>query len=344
MWRWAVALMLGGAVAPALAEIQGAGATFPSKVYERWAQTFQKSHAIGVRYRPTGSGDGVRQITDRAVQFGGTDSPLPPAELAKRQLVQIPMLVGGVVPVVNLPGIENGRLRLDGELLADLMAGRVAKWNDARIAALNRGLTLPALPVRRVVRAEKSGTTEGFARYLSQVSAPFKSEVGVSQLPAWPGEVMRADGNDGVSKSVKATPGAIGYVSFDRVVQDGLAGVRLRNAAGEYVVASEEGFRAAVVESDVNQKGDDLASILDRPGVRAWPITLASFVLVDAAPAKAGDTSSALRFLYWCFVHGDALTRGTGFAPLPTTVQSKLASRFASVKAGDGKPMDYVGM
>lgn len=316
--------------------VQGQGATFPSKVYETWARAFAKAGGAPVAYKGTGSGDGIQQITARKVDFGGTDSPLAPAELQRQRLVQIPMLVGGVVPVVNLPGLA-GSVQLDGAVLADVFLGRIKVWNDVRIAALNPGVALPALPVKRVVRAEKSGTSEGFTRYLAGASAAFATQVGGQQAPAWPGEPLRAEGNDGMVQTLRATPGAIAYVSFDRVLRDKLAAVKLRNAAGRFVLPSERGFAAAVLESDMHRAGDDLATLLDRPGADAWPITLTSFVLVDAEPATAAQAQGALKFLYWCFMHGDDLTRGSGFAPLPISVQSRLAARFTQIRPRSGE-------
>lgn len=321
--------------------VQGQGATFPSKIYETWAKAFEKAAGSPVAYKGTGSGDGIKQITTRKVDFGGTDAPLPPAELAKQHLVQIPMLVGGVVPVVNLPGLA-APVQLDGELLADVFQGRVKTWNDARIAALNPGLSLPALPIKRVVRGEKSGTSEGFSRYLAGASAAFKAEVGIGQMPAWPGEPLKAEGNDGMVQTLRSTPGAIAYVSYDRVLRDRLAAVKLRNAAGKFVLPTEAGFRAAILESDMNRQGDDLATLLDRPGNETWPITLTSFVLVDAEPASAAKAGGTLKYLYWCFMHGDDLTRGTGFAPLPVSVQSRLAARFTQVRPKDGVVPTYL--
>jgi len=324
------------------AEITGAGATFPSLVYARWAEAYQKTPGGAVvSYKPTGSGDGVKQISARSVGFGGSDSPLPAEELAKRHLVQIPMLVGGVVPVVNLPGVPEGKLRLTGEVLADIESGRIRSWNDIRLVVLNSGLTLPALPIHRIVRSEKSGTTEGLTRYLSTVSRVFSAEIGISQLPKWPGEVERAEGNDGMVKAVKATPGAIGYASYDRVQQARLNAVRLRNADGEWVAASEAGFRAAIAASDLARQGDDLAPLIDRPGAESWPITMTSFVLIDARPANGESAAPVMRFLYWSFMHGDDLTKGTGFAPLPVKLQSKLAARFSVVRTADGKVPNY---
>lgn len=320
--------------------VQGQGATFPSKVYATWAKAFEKAGGGTVAYKGTGSGDGIKQITARQVDFGGTDAPLPAAELAKHKLVQIPMLVGGVVPVVNLPGLA-APLQLDGELLADIFLGRVKVWSDTRIAALNPGAALPAWPIKRVVRAEKSGTSDGFSRYLASASARFKDEVGASQAPAWPGEPLKAEGNDGMVQTLRATPGGIAYVSFDRVLRDKLSAVKLRNAAGRFVLPTESGFRVAILESDMHRQGDDLATLLDRAGNDAWPITLTSFVLVDAEPATGAKALGALKFLYWCFMHGDDLTRGTGFAPLPVSVQSRLAVRFTQVRPKDGQMPAY---
>ncbi|MDR7271790.1 phosphate transport system substrate-binding protein [Pelomonas saccharophila] len=320
--------------------VQGQGATFPAKVYDTWARAFEKAGGGSVAYKGTGSGDGIKQIGARKVDFGGTDAPLPAAELARQKLVQIPMLVGGVVPVVNLPG--SAALQLDGEVLAEIFMGRVKLWNDARIAALNPGIALPALAIKRVVRAEKSGTSDGFSRYLAGVSASFKAEVGASQAPAWPGEPLKAEGNDGMVQTLRATPGSIAYVSYDRVLRDKLAAVKLRNAAGKFVQPTEAGFRAAILESDMHRQGDDLATLLDRPGNETWPITLTSFVLVDAEPATANKASPTLKYLYWCFMHGDDLTRGTGFAPLPISVQSRLAARFTQVRPKDGVVPTYL--
>lgn len=323
---------------------QGAGATFPSKVYQRWAEAFEAQHGIKVNYKPTGSGDGVKQAKARSVAFAGTDAPLNPAELQRERLVQIPTAVGGIVPVVNLRGVASNALVLDGPLLADLFSGKVQRWNDARIRALNPGLALPAAAVVRIVRADRSGTSEGFSRYLEVVSPAFKTEIGAGSLPKWPGTgsgLTAAQGNDGVVKSVLATDGALGYVSFDRVRADKLTAVRVVNAAGKPVVASEASFRAAIRQSALHQTGDDLASLANPPGEESWPITLTTFVLFDAAPARTSDVEAALRFFYWAFVSGDKLIADTGFAPLPTSVQAKLASRFAAIKPRDGGAPRY---
>lgn len=328
-------------VPAAASAVQGQGASFPSKVYGLWARRFTEAHGIQVHYKATGSGDGVAQATARKVGFGGTDTPLPDKELLDRRLVQVPMLVGGIVPVVRLPGVATNRLQLTGDLLVDLMQGRIERWDAPRVAAQNPGLKLPALRVARVVRSERSGTTEGFTRYLAAVSPAFREAVGASQAPRWPGEVMAVAGNDGVADTVRATPGAIGYVSFDRAGIDGLAAVMLRNLDGHFVAASEAGFRAAIAHSDLFRKQQDTASLVEQPGAQSWPITMTSFVLIDAQPASAAAVEPALRFLYWCFMRGDELTRGTGFAALPLAAQARFAGRFAQVVPGDGRLPEY---
>jgi phosphate transport system substrate-binding protein len=337
-----VVLCLWGLTAEA--DVQGAGASFPSKVYERWAAEYGRAGGGKVRYQASGSGDGVKRISERQLGFAGTDTPLSPAELKKRGLIQLPTVVGGIVPVVNLPGVGSQALRLSGELLAQLMAGQVAQWNDARLVALNPQLASVNLPVRRVVRADKSGTTEGFTRYLALMSPAFQQQVGASQLPAWPGSVTAADGNDGVVAAVKAQQGTIGYVSFDRVQRDRLAAVRLKNAAGEFAAAGEEGFRAAIRESDVSREGNDQATLLNRPGPAAWPLTMTTYVLVEAEPASAERSAEVLKFLYWSFMRGDKLIGGSGFAPLPVALQSRLAARFMQVRARDGRRPEYLSL
>jgi len=318
--------------------LHGAGATFPSRVYERWVQRFSGLNPqVRVHYAPTGSGDGIRQIKARHVDFGGTDDPLTPRELEDAHLVQIPMLVGGLVPVLNLPGVATNELVLSGAVLADIYQGQIRQWNDARIAALNPGLRLPALAIQPVVRAEASGSTFVWTRFLGLSSTRFAATVPASQKPAWPTATLAAKGNDGVAVLVRQTPGALGYVSYDRVVADRLSAARLRTPGGETVRASEEGFRAAILASDVYRQGDDLASLLAMARPLAWPVTATSYLLLDAQPTIMARADLVARFVYWCFMNGDELTRGTGFAPLPARVQARLYSRLLKIRGPQGQ-------
>lgn len=333
-------LPLAHAQGGAASQLAGAGATFPAQIYQQWADHYRQARSVELRYQPTGSGDGIRQISERKVALAGSDSPLLPEELVKRRLMQVPTVAGAVVPVVNL-GTGTGRsLQLTGEVLADLFAGRIQRWNDPRVGALNPGLRLPDLPVRRIVRADKSGTTDAFSRYLALTSPAFASEVGASQLPKWPGQVLAADGNGGVVKLLGATEGGITYTSYDRAKKDRLSMVRLRNVAGQWAEANERSIIEALRASDVHVKGEDTASTLNMPGGGSWPITVVTFLLVDAAPAP-GDarTVEALRFVYWAFQQGDRLVQDTGFVPLPTALQARLAGRLSAVRFTDGRPL-----
>ena len=322
-------------------QIRGAGASFPSLVYGRWASRYSSERrGAQVSYQATGSGDGVKQARARSVSFAGTDVPLSPQQLAEAKLVQIPMLVGGLVPVFNLPGVASNDLLLDGAVLADLMLARITRWDDPRIARLNPRLRLPALPVTRVVRSDASGSTEMFMRYLSATSADFRAALPVSQLPAWPGKPLAAKGNDGVVAAVRELAGAIGAVSHDRVERDRLKAVRLIGGDGKPVAASLHAFRQAILGSDLYQQGDDLASLINRPRAEAWPITATSFVLLDAAPADLRAAQATARFVFWCFMHGDELTRDTGFSPLPGRVQARLAGRLFQIKGPQGELID----
>lgn len=333
-----VSTALAGAV-----QISGTGATFPARVYERWTHTFtQKNPSVQVSYTPTGSGAGIKQATLRAVQFGGTDSALNAKELADKGLVQIPMLVGGLVPVVNLPGVAPNRMVLNGETLAEIMLGRISHWDDERLAALNPGLNLPHKPIVRVVRADASGTSEAFSRYLAMSSPTFQSAVAVSQKPNWPGKVLMADGMDGLARVLKSTPGALSYLSYDRVVRDDLSGVKLRNPKGQEIAATEEGFREAILGSNVYLQGDDTASLLNVSRRDAWPITVTSYVLLDAKPKDVTVANWTAHYVYWCFMHGDELTRGTGFAPLPAKVQAKLVARLLQIHGPDGDVPKFI--
>jgi len=340
----AILLSLGvnlGAWGTVQAQVVGSGATLPAKVYARWAESYAKKQGTPVSYKASGSGEGLRLVSERLVQFGASDVPLSAEELARRQLIQVPMLVGGIVPVVQLPGVGSNRLQLSGEVLAAIMSGEISRWNDARIAELNPGLALPSTRIKRVVRADKSGTSDSFSRYLAGQSPRFAQTVGTGMQPKWGGELITAEGNDGVANAVRGNEGAIGYVSHDSVSRDKLAAVQLKNADGQWVNASELSFRSAIRHSDLHTKGDDHASLLNRPGADSWPITVTSFALFDARPASADQAAPTLRFLYWCFVQGDEQLRGTGFAPLPASVQSRMAARFDTVKPKDGSAPHY---
>lgn len=325
----------------AYAQIEGAGASFPSVIYKKWSKIYSEQSDHEVNYKSTSSSDGVKQITARAIDFGGTDLPLSPQDLSQQKLIQLPMVVGGIVPVLNISGIKNNQMVLTGELLADIMSGEITNWNDRRIAELNPQLNLPNRAIIRIVRAEKSGTTQGYTQYLAEVSDSFKKSTGASAEPNWIGNVIKATGNDGIAEMLKTREGSISYLSYDRVLKENMTAIRLKNAAKQTVTASENSFRAAINGSDMAKKGNDQASLINQKALDAWPITMTSFILVDQFPDNSVRASKTVNFLYWCFMQGDKLTHDSGFAPLPVRMQAQLVARFASIKAKDGIALKY---
>jgi len=335
------AVVLGGPSLTATAnglDIAGTGATFPAKVYQQWAEQYQRDTGLKVGYAPTGSSAGVRQIVARQVDFGATDVPLGADELARQSLFQFPTLVGGIVPFVNLPGVANGALRLSGDVLAAIFGGRVARWNDRAIAALNPGLALPDLAIERVVRSDGSGTTTVFVEYLNRVSpaTPLALASGRAQ---WPGATTGAEGSDKLVAAVKASRGAIGYVSSDYALRDKLTAVSLRNQRGEWVAPTLEGLAAAIQGAGLFKDGLEAAPLIDVDGPRAWPIVTATYVVVPRVPGDLNRAGRALNFFYRSFLLGDKAVAGTGFAPLPSRTQARIVSLLAGFRMPDGRPL-----
>jgi phosphate transport system substrate-binding protein len=319
--------------------IKGAGATFPADVYAAWGVSYTREKNVGVEYLPTGSGDGIKRILEKSVDFGGTDVPLPEKDLAARGLVQFPTLLGGVVPVVNLPGLRPGQLRLSGQVLAEIFSGRIAAWNDPRIRKLNPDLALPAANINRVVREDSSGSTRAFTEYLSTSSAEWKSQIGAGMTVPWPGTAQKAKGNDGISQAVRKTVGSIGYVSYTLVLKDRMTYATLQNRGGRWVTPSEEAFRAAAQASDLGTTADEQTRLIDLAGPFSWPITEITFVVLDGNPKDSKRAAHVLRFFYWVFQRGDDMASGTGFVALPTRIQARVISRLTKVKSAEGKSL-----
>ena len=325
------------------ASIRGAGATFPAAIYASWGQGFAKERSISVNYQAVGSGEGVKRIIAREVDFGASDAAVSREEIKRNNLFQFPTVIGGIVPVVNFRPGSAGQLRLTGAVLADIFAGRITEWNHARITELNPGSDLPKLAITRIVREDSSGTTEAFTSYLSLVSENWSRSIGSGNTVSWPGTVTKARGNDGVVEAMKGTRGAITYVSLDRVTRDKLNPVMLENRQGKFVAPSEAGLKAAVKASPMNLTADEYASLLNMPGSTTWPITHATFVLVDRAPKTAASVSQTLSFFYWAFMKGDDIITNTGFAPLPTAMQARITGRFKEeIKPQDGGPLQFM--
>ena len=340
----ALALSVSFANAQDVQPIRGAGATFPAEVYSAWALGYSKEKKTLLQYQPVGSGEGIKRIVSRQVDFGASDDPMPAADLQKNGLIQFPTLVGGLVPAVNLKGIKSGELRLTGPVLAKIFAGQITRWNDAELVALNRTLALPAKPIRRIVREDASGSTRSFTGYLSHHMSGWAAKPGVGFKVEWPGEHLQAKGTKGVAEALKATDGGITYVSFQEVSRQALTAARLQNKDGHFVMPSERGFLAAIAASPMGKTGDENVSLIDLNGADTWPLTDVTYVLVPKVASDLHRTKKVLNFFYWVFAQGDRMAEDTGFVPLPTRLQVRVLSRFREVVGPNGMPVEYLSM
>ena len=320
------------------ADISGAGATFPAPLYAKWAETYKATTGVGLNYQASGSGGGIKQIKAKTVDFGATDKPLKPEELAASGLYQFPTVMGGVVPIVNLPGVRPGQVKLSGALLGDIFLGKVLKWSDPRIAALNRGVRLPNLPITVVHRSDGSGTSFLFTSYLAMKNPAWASKVGASDAVSWPTGIG-GKGNDGVSAFVKQTMGSIGYVEYAYAKQNKATFVLLQNKAGQFPAPAAANFAAAAAGAQWSKAPGNYILLLDQPGPKAWPITGATFILVYRNQVNAATGASVLKFFDWAYKGGDASAVALDYVPLPAAVKGLVRKQWlASVKSG-GKPV-----
>ncbi|MEI2430567.1 phosphate ABC transporter substrate-binding protein PstS [Lysobacter yananisis] len=298
------------------AQITGAGATFIFPLLSKWSDDYNKATGAKVNYQSIGSGGGIAQIKAGTVDFGSSDKPLPSDELAAAGLGQFPSAIGGVVPVVNVDGIDAGKLRLTGPLLADVFMGKVAKWNDPAIAAANPGTTLPDLKINIVHRSDGSGTTFNFSNYLSKVSPEWKAKVGEGTSVQWPGGVG-GKGNEGVASYVKQIKGSIGYVELAYAMQNKMAHTQLQNAAGQFVQPSAESFQAAASTADWASAKDFNLVITNAGGEKSWPITATNFILMYKTPKDAKRSADTRAFFKWAFENGQSQAQALDYVPLP---------------------------
>jgi phosphate transport system substrate-binding protein len=323
--RMALAAVAAGALigSAAAADISGAGATFPYPIYAKWADAYKKATGIGLNYQSIGSGGGIKQIKAKTVTFGASDMPLKPEDVQSAGLVQWPMIIGGAVPVVNVPGLAPGAMVLDGPTVAAIYMGEITKWNDARIKKLNPKLNLPALAIAPVYRSDGSGTNFLFSTYLSQVSAKFKSEIGANTSVQWPVGIG-AKGNEGVANMTVQTRGAIGYVEYAYVVQNKMTYSRLINRDGKTVSPNADAFQAAAANADWAHAPNYYLLLTDQPGAGSWPITGASFILMYGEPKSVGDSNEALKFFDWCYKNGADMAKSLDYVPLPANVEDMI--------------------
>ena len=318
--------------APALAvDITGAGATFPYPIYAKWAEAYKKSTGVRLNYQSIGSGGGIKQITARTVDFGASDAPLKAEDLEKHGLIQFPAVMGGVVPVYNVKGIEAGKLRLNGQILAGIYLGKVAKWNDAAIAKLNPGVTLPAIDITVVHRSDGSGTTYIWVDYLSKTSPEFLKKVGVNIAVNWPTGVG-GKGNEGVSGLVRQTPGSLGYVELIYALQNKIAYGSVENMAGESVKASVQSVTAAANEAAAKMPDDFRVSITNAPGKGVYPISSFTWLLLYENPKDKAQAKAMVDFMKWALSDGQKYCGDLGYAPLPESVVKLELAALAKVK------------
>jgi phosphate transport system substrate-binding protein len=333
------AALIAAATCAQAATISGAGATFPAPVYAKWAESYKAQTGASLNYQAIGSGGGIKQITAGTVDFGATDKPMKPDDLATNGRVMFPTVIGGVVPVVNLPGIRSGQVKLTGAQLADIYRGVIKKWNDPLLAKTNAGVALPNLPITVVHRSDGSGTTFLFTSYLTLKAAHWASQVGGNDSVQWP-TGLGGKGNDGVAAFVRQTAGAIGYVEYAYAKQNGLTYTQLQNKAGKFVSPDASNFAAAAAGAKWNAAPGFYLLLLDQPAAEAWPITGATFILVHQKQEDAAKGRDVLKFFDWAYKNGDAAADALAYVPLPAAVKDLVRSRaWAKVVGPDGKPV-----
>jgi len=313
--------------------ITGAGATFPAPLYAKWADAYHKAQGVQINYQSVGSGAGVRQIRGKTVAFGATDAPLKDEELKEAGLLQFPTVVGGVVPVVNVKGVHAGQLRLSGDVLGDIYLGKIKKWNDPAIAALNEGIKLPDAQIAVVRRADGSGTTFIWTNYLSKVNAEWKQTVGEGTAVNWP-VGTGGKGNEGVAAFVQRLPNSIGYVEYSYAKQNKLAHVLLKNASGSFVAPEDASFKAAAAGADWSKSFYQI--LTNQPGKEAWPVSGATFILMHLKQENPEQAVTALKFFDWVYAHGDEMATELDYVPVPPSVEAIIRKAWQQIVDSSG--------
>jgi phosphate transport system substrate-binding protein len=325
--------------AAAAQDVTGAGSSFVAPVLAKWAADYNRQTGARINYQSVGSGAGIQQIDAKTVDFGASDMPLTDADLAKKDLVQFPVVIGGVIPVVNIKGVAPGQLHLDGAVLADIYLGRIGKWSDPAIKALNPGVNLPDAPIASVHRADGSGTTFIFSNYLSKVSPEWKAKIGEGTTVNWPNGVG-GKGNEGVAAFVGRLPNSIGYVEYAYVKQNRMTYAMLQNAQGNLVAPDDTAFKAAAANADWNKSFYQV--LTNQPGDKSWPITGTTYVLMHKGQDKPAVGAAALKFFDWAFTHGDRMAEELDYVPMPATVKEQIRKLWATeIKDASGKNVAF---
>jgi len=320
------------------ADISGAGATFPYPIYAKWADAYKTLTGMGLNYQSIGSGGGIKQIKAKTVTFGASDMPLKPDDLNSSGLIQFPMIIGGVVPVVNIKGVLPGQLHLDGGTIASIYLGEITQWNDPAIKKLNPKLALPNTAIAPVYRSDGSGTNFLFSDYLSKTSPKFKSTIGANTSVQWPVGIG-AKGNEGVANMTTQTDGAIGYVEYAYAKQNKMSFTSLTNKSGNTVAPSAESFQAAAATADWAGADSYYLILTDQDGAKSWPITGASFILVYKQPEDAAAVGEALKFFAWAYKDGSPMATELDYVPLPASLITQVKKTWTSQITSGGHPV-----
>ena len=334
----AMASTVGFAGIASAQEITGAGATFPAPIYSKWAADYNKATGVKVNYQSIGSGGGIKQIDSKTVDFGASDMPLTDEVLKTKGQMQFPTVMGGVVPVINVKGIEPGQLKLTGPVLGDIFLGKIARWNDPAIKALNPTLPLPDAAIAQVRRADGSGTTFIFTNYLSKVSSEWKSKVGEGTAVNWP-VGAGGKGNEGVAAFVARLPNSMGYVEYSYVKQNKMTYAIVQNSAGNFVKPEDDTFKAAAAGADWNKSFYQI--LTNQPGKDAWPISGATFILMHTKQDKPANATEVLKFFSWAYKNGDKIAADLDYVPMPKPVIAAIEKSWGEIKDTAGKPVAF---
>ncbi len=340
IWTALIAMAAAAAIVGAkAADISGAGATFPYPIYAKWADAYKKQTGNGLNYQSIGSGGGIKQIEAATVTFGATDKPLQSADLDKHGLVQWPMVMGGIVPVVTLQGINPGDIVLDGPTLANIFLGTIKTWDDPAIKKLNPNLKLPSMAIAVVHRSDGSGTTFNFTDYLSKVSPAWKANVGESTAVEWPVGIG-AKGNEGVANNIQQTQGAIGYLEYAYAMQNKLTYTDMMNKEGKKVAPTMPSFQSAAANADWAHAPGFYQILTDQRGADSWPITASTFILMPKQPPDPAAATEALKFFSWAFDNGGKTAEELDYIPMPASVVALIKKTWAEeIKGTDGKAL-----
>ena len=320
-------------------DVTGAGATFPAPLYAKWASDYNKATGVKINYQSVGSGAGIKQIDAKTVAFGASDMPLKDEDLAKKGQIQFPTVIGGVVPVANIQGVQPGQLRLNGQVLGDIYLGKITKWTDPAIKALNPNLALPDAAISPVRRADGSGTTFIFTNYLSKVNAEWKAKVGEGTAVNWPTGVG-GKGNEGVAAFVGRLPNSIGYVEYAYVKQNKMNYALMQNSAGQFVAPDDSAFKAAAAGAEWSKSYYHI--LTNQPGAQSWPITGATFILMHKQQDKPEQAAATLKFFEWAYKNGDQTAAALDYVPMPDSVKAQVMKLWAAeIKDGFGKAVSY---